>query len=82
VEANVLKLVSVLARNSLDLTIDEGRSGALELKQREAGMLSDQRFYGKRGADWEEEYRQLEMERKRKREIYREIHGEEMPEEM
>lgn len=64
-----------------DLTIDEGRSGALELRQREAGMLSDSRFFGKRGADWEEEYRQMEVEKKRKREIYREIHGEEMPEE-
>lgn len=64
-----------------DLTIDEGRSGALELKQVEAGLKSDKRVFGQRGLDWEEEFRQQEEERKRKREIYREVHGEEMPEE-
>lgn len=60
-----------------DLTIDEGRSGSLELAQREAGILSDQRFFAKRGTDWEEEYRQREIERKRKAEIFREVHGRE-----
>lgn len=58
-----------------DLTIDEGRSGQLELAQRAAGLMSEQKFYGKRGSDWEEEFRQRQVEMKRKREIFREIHG-------
>ena len=58
-----------------DLTIDEGRVGNLELKQVEAGFKTDKRVYAPRGLDWEEEYRQGQIEKKRKAEIYKEVHG-------
>jgi capsid protein len=58
-----------------DLTIDEGRVGALELKQLELGVKSQKIFHGSKGRDWEEQEYQVQYELKRKREIYLEVHG-------
>ena len=52
-----------------DMTIDVGREGNLELAQIEAGLMSKNTFFSKRGKDWESETRQLAAEIQRTREI-------------
>lgn len=50
-------------------SVDFGRDGRVILDQVRGGEMTDSRFYGSQGLDWEEEYRQRCEEEKRKGEI-------------
>ncbi|MGJ8677214.1 MAG: phage portal protein [Akkermansiaceae bacterium] len=52
-----------------DPTIDEGRVGALELKQLAAGAISYSDVFAKRGQDWEAEFDQMAKEKKARVEL-------------
>ena len=52
-----------------DMTIDRGRDGALELKQIEAGLMSYQESYARRGKDYQTEFQQIAKEKKMMRDL-------------